>query len=476
MPPGFSTGYQSRYLKTLGWVHIQSFFSLPIRRMTRLTGQSSISDLVKQFCPNLQPYKEKYKYFHSHPELPTQESHTAEAVSKHLTEVGYYVRKNIGGHGVAGVLKNGDGPTVLLRAEMDALPIEENTSLPYASKVRMRDTDGVEKPVSHACGHDMHITCLMAAAELLYKARSQWKGQLVLVFQPNEERGGGARAMMRDRLYKDESVPQPDVVLGQYMVNIRSGFVATRKGYALAGKAVFKVTILGRGGHGSAPQGCIDPVVIAAYIIIRLQSIVSREIDPNKMVVITCGSIHSGDAPNTIPDKALLKVDVRAYSSDVLDKAVSAIRRIVEAECQASGVTEKPQVEQIEDVPPVIWDDATVASIAKEFKQHFGKDCMESMALDTAADGFPILAPEGVPYAYWNFGSEDHGKWENARDEGRLNELPSNHSPKYAPIIEPTLKVGTHALAVAALTFLTEKNPYPESNELDPTSLVSASI
>ena len=368
-------------------------------------------DILRRFSPELGPYEDAYRDFHCHPELSTQESRIAKIAADHLEHQGYYVRRDIGGHDVAGVLRNGDGPSVLLRAEMDALPIEENTGLPYASKARMKDTDGLEKPVSHACGHDMHVVCLMAAAELLQEARSTWKGRLILIFQPNEERGGGARAMIRDGLYVHGDIPKPDVVLGQHIVNIRSGFVATRNGPCLAGKNVFEVTIFGRGGHGSTPQFCIDPVVISAHIIIRLQSIVSREIDPNKMLLITCGSIHSGHAPNAIPDQAVLKVDIRAYRPDVLQRAVASFRRVDNAECEASGVTQSPSITQIEDVPPLVSNDTVVAAITKEFEQYFGKDRTESMSLDTAADDFCLLAPEGVPYAYWNFGSEDHVKW-----------------------------------------------------------------
>ncbi|MCJ1237757.1 hypothetical protein MMC14_005744 [Varicellaria rhodocarpa] len=425
--------------------------------MTRASRQTPISNIVKNFCPEFKPFEDVYKDFHLHPELSTQEARTAKIAANHVESLGYRVRRHIGGYGFAGVLDNGHGPTVLLRAEMDAPPIEENTSLPYASKARMRDTDGIEKPVSHACGHDMHVTCLMAAAKLLFDARDHWQGRLLLIFQPNEERGGGARAMIQDGLYEHNDIPDPDVVLGQHVVNIRSGFIATRKGYSLAGKTVFEVTVLGRGGHDSAPQDCIDPVVLAAYIVIRLQGIVSCEVDPNKMVLVTCGSIHGGDAPNVIPDKAMLKVDIRSYCPDVLEKAVAAFHRIVDAECQASGVTENPILKRIEDFPPVVCDSATVASIAEEFKKHFGRDHAESIALDTAADDFCLLAPEGVPYAYWNFGSEDHDKWQKAHDEGCMNELPGNHSSRYAPLIQPTLKAGTHALGVAALTFFAER-------------------
>lgn len=308
----------------------------------------------------------------------------------------------------------------------------------------------------HRWGGEACFPCLMAAAKLLYDARSKWKGKLVLIFQPNEERGGGARAMVKDGLYAKGDVPTPDVVLGQHVVNIRSGFVATRKGYILAGKSVFEVTIFGRGGHGSAPQDCIDPIVIAAYVIVRLQGIVSRDINPNKMVLITCGSVHAGDAPNFIPDKVVLKIDIQAYSPEVLEKAITSFHRVVNAECDVSGVTDKPSIKQIEHVPPLICEDNTVAALTKEFKTYFGDDHTETMSLDTAADDFCILAPEGVPYGYWNLGSEDHEKWRKAHDEGRLNELPGNHSSRYAPLIEPILEAGTYALAIPALTFLSE--------------------
>ncbi|MCJ1248269.1 hypothetical protein MMC30_005486 [Trapelia coarctata] len=339
---------------------------------------------------------------------------------------------------------------------MDALPVLEKTNLPYASKVHMKDTDGKSKPVMHACGHDMHVTCLMAASTLLHSAREDWKGTSLCVFQPNEERGGGAQAMIDDGLYDKGLAPVPDVVLGQHVINIKAGVVATRAGHVLAGKRVFEVRIHGRGGHGNAPQDCIDPVVLASYIVIRLQSIISREVDPNEMALITCGSIHAGEAPNIISDEAILKVDIRAYSPDVLDKAVEGFKRIVEAECQTSAVTEKADIKEIENVPPLINSPEIVKPLTKIFKSFFGS-MTEEMKVDTASDDFSILAPKEVPYAYWNFGSTDHKVWEEARRQGKLNELPGNHSPLYAPLIEPTLKAGTDALALAALTFLTEE-------------------
>ena len=246
-----------------------------------------------------------------------------------------------------------------------------------------------------------------------------------------------------------------DYVLGQRVVNIRSGFVATRKGSCLAGKNVFEVMIFGKG-HEATPQLCLDPVVIAAHIIVRLQSIVSREIDPNKMALITCGSVHGGDAANTIPDKAVLKIDIRAYSQEVLQHTVASFRRVVYAECQASGDSRLPIIKKIEDVPPLMSDDDMIAFITEEFQNYFGKDRVERMSLNTAADDFGILAPEGVPYACWNFGSEDYKKWQRAHDGGELDCLPGIYSSKYAPQIQPTLETETHALALAALAFLAD--------------------
>ena len=393
--------------------------------------------------------------FHQNPELSCQENRTAGIAAAHLTSLGFLVDINVGGTGVVGRFENGKGPVVLLRAEMDALPILEKTSLSYASEVRMRDTDEQEKPVMHAGGHDMHIACLMAAATLMRTAREKWSGTLVCLFQPNEERGGGARAMIDDGLYQKGLSPTPDVVLGQHVVNIRAGVIATRAGHILAGKIVFEVRIYGRGGHGSAPQDCIDPVVTASYIVIRLQSIISRELDPNKMAVLTCGSIHAGDAPNIIPEIATLKVDIRAYSPNTLDKTVKAFKRIVMAECDASAATHEADITEIENVPPLINSPDIVGPLNESFKNFFSSS-VEEMQPDTASDDFSVLAPEGIPYAYWNFGSEDHRTWENACKNDTLNQLPGNHSARYAPLIEPTLKAGMNALAIAALTFLTD--------------------
>jgi amidohydrolase len=420
--------------------------------MERETTQSA-SAIVELHRPDLRPFEAVYRDLHAHPELSRQERRTADVVAQRLAGLGFAVRRGVGGHGVVGELRNGPGRCVMVRAELDGLAVREHTGLPYASEQRALDGDGVEVPVAHACGHDMHMASLLGALALLRAARQTWSGTLVCIFQPDEEHGAGARAMLDDGLYGQAYAPRPDVVLAQHLVNIRAGHVATRAGPCLAGKRVFSVRLHGREGHGSAPQDCIDPVVLAAFVVIRLQAIVSRERDPNSMALITCGSIHAGSAPNVIPDEAVLKVDIRAYSPAVLEQTVAAFRRVVAAECQASAVTRPAEIVELEDVPALASDAAVVEALDRSFGAHFGPR-LEQMRLDTASDDFSLLAPQGVPYAYWNFGSADHATWEEARRRGALTELPSNHSGLYAPLIEPTLKAGVDAMAIAALTFL----------------------
>ncbi|KAK4207988.1 hypothetical protein QBC37DRAFT_454160 [Rhypophila decipiens] len=318
----------------------------------------------------------------------------------------------------------------------------------------MVDTDGEEKPVMHACGHDMHIAALMGAASLLKAATPHWQGRLLAVFQPNEERGGGARAMVEDGLYK--VVPLPDVVLGQHLVKNKAGTLQIGPGYVLAGKRTFKVTIYGRGGHSSSPQECIDPVVIACAVVMRLQTIVSREIDPQETTVVTCGSFHAGYSPNAIPDQAQLTVDVRGYSTEVLDKITGkkAVRRVTVAECAASGAVEDPTIEEIEHVTPLHNDAGTVGPLKEQLNALLGGDAIQPMVPDMASDDFSILAPDGIPYAYWTLGSTPLDVWDRYESEGRLNELPDTHSPLFAPAIEPTLRIGIDTLATAALAFL----------------------
>lgn len=292
---------------------------------------SSPERLLQAHPLDLGPYEDVYKHFHSHPEVSLHENDTASTIAKHPALSAYTVHTSIGGCGLAGVLRNGNGPTILLRADMDALFVEEKTGLNYASKAKMiDDADGQQKSVMHACGHDMHITCLLAAAEWLAKdeVQQEWAGIVIVVFQPNEERGEGAQAMVDDGLY--EKVPIPDVVLAQHVMPLREGQVALKSGPAVAAADSFEVTLFGRGGHGSMPESCIDPVLLAANVIVRLQGIVSREISPSEVAVLTIGSVQAGQAENVIPDQALLKIDVRSENHATREKVLRAMRRIVE--------------------------------------------------------------------------------------------------------------------------------------------------
>ena len=282
-------------------------------------------------------YEDLYKHFHSHPELSLHEKNTSATIAGHKALGAYKVHSGIGGHGVVGVLSNGDGPTILLRADMDALPVKEKTGLDYASKVT--DKDG--GPVMHACGHDMHVTCLLGAAAWLADAKDKWSGTLIVLFQPNEERGKGARAMVDDGLYG--KIPKPDVVLAQHVQPGRAGKVAVKAGTMIASADSFKITVHGRGGHGSMPQLCIDPVLIAASIVVRLQGIVAREVDPQDTAVVTVGSIHAGSSDNIIPDSAELLLDMRTQKEETRQRILKAIKRIVEKVSLVSCNTRDPR-------------------------------------------------------------------------------------------------------------------------------------
>lgn len=423
--------------------------------LTYLTAHptTDLGAIVRKYRPQLEPFEAVYRRLHAAPELSSQEEQTAGVAAAHLESLGFEVHTKIGGHGVAGVLRNGPGKTVLLRADMDGLPVLEKTGLEYASKKRMVDVDGVEKPTMHACGHDTHITSLMAAATVLHSARAHWSGTLICVFQPAEESLNGAQTMVNDGLY--EKVPKPDVVLGQHVMSMKTGTVTVRAGPILTASDSFSVRIYGRGGHGSMPHNCIDPIVIGCSIVTRLQTIVSRETTPGELAVVTCGSIHSGDAANVIPDFLDLKLNVRTYNPDVRERVLGALHRIIDAECQASGVVEKPTIKHFSSIPSTVNDEAAVEKLKGKFNAYFKDNLVESKP-STASEDFSVLATAvGAPYVYWYFGGVDAAKWEDAKARGKLHELPSNHSALFAPVIEPTLKTGIDAMSLAALTFFT---------------------
>jgi amidohydrolase len=412
--------------------------------------KSTLSSILHSASLDLTPYESVYKHFHSNPELSLQERATSERVAAHLHQLGAYeLHTHIGGYGLAGVFRNGPGRTILLRADMDALPVQELTGLPYASTVRMRDADGVEKPVMHACGHDMHMTCLLAAAETLVRTRDSWSGTLIVLFQPNEERGAGAQAMVDDGLYG--KIPKPDFVFGQHVMRLRAGTIGSRQGTIMAACDSMKVTVFGRGGHGSLPHYTVDPALLAAHIVVRLQGIVSREVDPSDLAVVTVGSLQAGQTENIIADRAEIGLDFRTVKLETREKVIAAIKRIVEAECAASGSPKPPVFTPTRRFPPTNNDDEVAAVLAASFAEHFEGDFDRNTARTNVSEDFPTLATAiGVPSVFWFLGGIDHALW----DQGQTEEIPGNHSALFAPVIQPTLKAGVDALCIAALTFL----------------------
>jgi amidohydrolase len=398
-----------------------------------------------------------YRHLHEHPELSHQERQTAASVEERLAVDGYQVTSDVGGTGVVGILRNGDGPTVLLRADMDALPVQEETGLPYASTVTAPDDGGTSIPVMHACGHDVHVTALLGAAALMAASRDHWSGCLVVVFQPAEEVGDGARGMLDDGLAS--LVGHVDVAFAQHVLPIPAGFVGTRPGAVLSAADSMRVTVHGRGAHGSMPQASVDPVVLAAMIVVRLQTVVSREVAPTEPAVLTVGSIQAGSKSNVIGDHAVLQLNVRTYSERARTSVLEAVRRIVTAECQASGTPAAPEFELFDQFPPTTNDVATTSTVTTAFHDFFG-DRLQQLPLQSASEDFSdIPRALGVPYTYWGIGGIDPATYTAADEAGRIaQDIPVNHSPFFAPVLQPTLDTGTQAMVVAALAYLSVRD------------------
>jgi amidohydrolase len=394
-----------------------------------------------------------YRDVHQHPELSHQEHRTAGLVADRLRQAGFEVHEKVGGTGVVGVLRNGDGATVLLRADMDALPVREATGLPYASEVTATDGDGNQVPVMHACGHDMHVACLAGAAQLLADGREHWTGTLIALFQPAEETGDGAKAMVDDGLA--QLIPTPDVALAQHVMALPTGQVGTHAGPALTTADSMRITVYGRGAHGSMPQASVDPVVLAAMIVVRLQTVVSREVAPSETAVLTVGSIQAGTKSNVIPDQATLQLNIRTFSDSARTTILGGIRRIVTAECQASGSPKEPEFELFDHFPLTDNDSATTEQVASAFGAHFDSQFQPAGQQSASEDFSDIPEALGVPYSYWFIGGIDTDLYAKAEKAGRIaQDVPVNHSAAFAPVIQPTLDTGTQALVVGALAWL----------------------
>lgn len=394
-----------------------------------------------------------YKDVHSHPELSMQETRTAGLAADRLRAAGYEVATGVGKTGVVGLLRKGDGPTVMLRADMDALPVEEATGLPYASKITAKDRDGNDVPVGHMCGHDMHVTWLVGATKLLAEAQTTWRGTIMAVFQPGEETAEGAQAMIDDGLFK--RFPKPDVVLGQHVMVGPSGTVAGRAGAITSAADSLQIRLFGRGAHGSMPQASIDPVVMAAATVLRLQTIVSREVAAAEAAVVTVGVLRAGTKENIIPDEAIIKLNVRTFDAGVRMRVLDAIERIVNAEAAASGAPRKPEITTLDRYPLNVNDREASKRLVDAFRGHFGAERVRETGPAPASEDFGSFGTEWhVPSVFWFVGGTDPETYAKAKAANKLNELPVNHSPKFAPVLHPTLRTGVETLVVATRAWL----------------------
>lgn len=413
---------------------------------TKSTSKEPVLKHLDRLIPDVEAL---YKDLHAHPELSMQETRTAGLAADRLRAAGYEVTTGVGKTGVVGLLRNGDGPTVMLRADMDGLPVEEATGLPYASKVKMKDREGNTVPVGHMCGHDMHVAWLAGATALFAQAREAWRGTLMAVFQPGEETAEGAQAMIDDGLFK--RFPKPAVVLGQHVMVGPAGAVAGRIGAITSAADSLQIRLFGRGAHGSMPQSSIDPVVMAAATVMRLQTVVSREVAAAEAAVVTVGALQAGTKENVIPDEAIIKLNVRTFDEGVRQRVLAAIKRIVNAEAAASGAPRPPEITPLDRYPLNVNDAEATRRVVDAFRRHFPAERVQQTGAAPASEDFGSFGAEWhAPSVFWFVGGTDPDVYAKAKKANRLNELPVNHSPLFAPVIHPTLQTGVETLVVAA--------------------------
>jgi amidohydrolase len=412
-------------------------------------------DAVLQHLDGLLPELEAlYKDLHAHPELSGQENRTAGLAAERLRKAGYEVTTGVGKTGVVGLLRNGDGPVVMLRADMDALPVKEETGLPYASTVTAPVSgEGENVPVMHACGHDMHVTWLVGAATLFAQVRAAWRGTLMVVFQPAEEIATGAQGMIDDGLFS--RFPKPAVVLGQHVMVGTAGVVQWREGVMTSASNTLNIRLFGRGAHGSMPQSSIDPVVMAASTVLRLQTIVSREVAPQEAAVVTVGLLQAGTKENVIPAEASIGLNIRTFDQAVRKRVLAAVERIVKAEAAASGADRPPEITSLDTYEPVVNDPAATRRVVEAFHGYFPAGRVQKTAPTSASEDFSSFGTEWqVPSVFWFVGGTDPDLYAKAQAAGRLNEIPTNHNSRFAPVIHPTLEAGVQAAVNAAQAWL----------------------
>lgn len=418
--------------------------------MTAQTVQRSAKAF--QMIDALMPELEKiYLDLHANPELSLQEVRTAGIAADWMKQLGIEVHTGIGKTGVVGLLKNGDGPVILLRADMDALPVKEKTDLPYASTATGVDRFGQSVSIMHACAHDMHVTWLMAVMKLLSDSRDSWRGTVMAVFQPAEEIGAGASGMLADGMVK--RFPKPTVCLGQHLVPLPAGQIGYRCGTAMSAADSWEVKMFGRGAHGSQPQNSVDPVVMASATVMRLQTVVSREVAMMDSAVVTVGTIQSGLNENVIPDEAILRLNIRSFKEQVRQRVLASVKRIIEAEATASDAPKAPSFTTISQFPLTINDEAATRRTVDGMAKHFAATPVELPEPLTGSEDFGLFGTAwNVPSVFWLIGGTDHGIWQASQEKGAP--LPVNHSPFFAPVIHPTLKTGVQAMLGAAYAWL----------------------
>lgn len=441
---------------------VNSFLLLAILVLaSALAAEQGVDGLISQELDSL---LSTYKYLHSHPELSYQEKETSRYLAKELRRLGFEVTQNVGDYGVPGrtsyglvaVMRNGHGPTVMVRTDMDALPVVEKTGLPYASRVKVKE-EASEVGVMHACGHDVHMTTFLGTAKVLSQLKDQWAGTLVLVAQPAEERGSGARAMLQDGLYS--RFPKPDLALALHTsASLPAGTIGYREGYSLANVDSVDITIRGAGGHGAYPQTTKDPIVIAAQVVLALQTIVSREVSPLDSAVVTVGSIHGGTKHNIIPDEVHLQLTVRSYKPQVRKKILSSIERITKGMALAAGVppARAPIMEfSEEEYTPATYNDPDLTHKAVTVLERvLGPENVVKTDPVMGGEDFSRYALDNhqIPISLFWLGAVDPNRVRDAQQKGTT--LPSLHSSEFAPVPEATLRTGVKAMSSVVLELM----------------------
>ena len=396
-----------------------------------------------------------YLDLHEHPELSSHETQTAAKLAAKLRSFGYEVTENVGGTGIVAVMKNGTGPVVMLRTELDALPVEEKTGLAYASKVHSTDSTGKDVPVMHACGHDLHMASLIGTAQIMAQTKDSWHGTLAIIGQPAEETISGAKAMVEDGVMT--RFPKPDVAVALHVGNeLPAGKVGVTPEFMSSNADSLRITIFGKGGHGSAPHTTIDPIVLGAKIVLALQTIASREVKPREAAVVTVGYFQAGTKNNIIPDQAQLGLTVRTVKPEVRNQVLAAIDRIVKGEAEAAGVARMPEISHYESTDAVFNDPVLAKRLTAVLEAALGKSNVEELPLNMGSEDFSYFVEQGVPGFYFALGGAEPERYAQAKAAGQ--NLPSNHSSLFAPDVQPALETGITA-EVAVLRNLLNTTP-----------------